>query len=101
MTKLDSEEIKKYRNIYINGFMDSVSISENLGISYRYALAILHNKTYIDDAYGKELERLNLREKKPFILPINKKYTDTIRSFLRNYWVPIEERVLCVKENLC
>ena len=101
MKKLSNEEIKKYRNIYINGLMDSVSISENLGISYRYALAILHNKTHIDDTYSKELERLNLREKKPFILPINKKYTDTIRSFLRNYSVSIEERVLCLKENLC
>lgn len=56
MKKLDNEEIKKYRDIYINGLMDSVSISENLGISYRYALAILHNKTYIDDTYGIELE---------------------------------------------
>lgn len=101
MKKLDNEEIRKYRDIYINGLMDSVSISDNLGISYRYALAILHNKTYTDETYGKELDRLNLREKKPFILPINKNYTNVIRRFLSNYSVPIEERVFCLKENLC
>lgn len=101
MTKLDNGQIKKYRDIYINGLMDSVSISENMGISYRYTLAILHNKTYIDDTYGKELEKLNLRERKPFILPINKKYTDIIRSFLKNYCIPIEERAFCLKQNLC
>lgn len=101
ITKLEESKVKEYRGCFINGLMDSKYIEKETGLSDRTVNSLLFNEYYKDNNYQKSIDKIKPKYRFPFTLPIRQSYTNAVRRVLSDYNIPIEQRSVCLKENMC
>lgn len=101
ITKLEESKVKEYRGCFINGLMDSKYIEKETGLSDRTVNSLLFNEYYKDNNYQKSIDKIKPKYRFPFTLPIRQSYTNAVRRVLSDYNISIEQRSVCLKDNMC